>query len=282
MRKAGLLEKKPMKATPKMTAAAKNDTGTIKYTKYAYSPSRRYTEYESRYYFRAAPSALQGILEVDLFTRKDLAEGRKEPRFRIFLDYENKDFISWNAVEEKWSSAKIDMLDTGDGRYAYSYRGRNYAAETARKLVNRHLGTGNAQDVETAVLAFQLKVRKKELKGRHRLVPDMIDAYMDTVPDRLPADWMRFLNRRALEDGHCILYERGTGTGWCTCCRLHVRVPDTVRHNMTGKCTCGSRITYKSWKKQKCIAYDTRASVIQKCTDGQTFAYRQFHVRMKA
>ena len=59
-------------------------------------------------------------------------------------------------------------------------------------------------------------------------------------------------------------------------------MPDTVRHNMTGKCTCGSRITYKSWKKQKCIAYDTRASVIQKCTDGQTFAYRQFHVRMKA
>lgn len=282
MRKAGLLEKKPMKATPKMTAAAKNDTGTVKYTKYKYFPARRYTEYESRYYFRAAPSALQGRLEVDLFTRKDLAEGRKEPRFRIFLDYENKDFISWNAVEEKWSSAKIDMLDTGDGRYAYSYRGRNYAAETARKLVNRHLGTGNAPDVETAVLAFQLQVREKELKGRHRLVTDMIDAYMDTVPDRLPADWMRFLNRRALEDGHCILYERGTGTGWCTCCRLHVRVPDTVRHNMTGKCTCGSRITYKSWKKQKCIAYDTRASVIQKCTDGQTFAYRQFHVRMKA
>ena len=40
MRKAGLLDQKPMKATPKMTAAAKNDTGTVKYTKYAYSPSR--------------------------------------------------------------------------------------------------------------------------------------------------------------------------------------------------------------------------------------------------
>lgn len=80
MRKAGLLDQKPMKATPKMTAAAKSDTGTVKYTKYAYSPSRRYTEYESRYYFRAAPSALQGILEVDCLRERTL---RREEKNRV-------------------------------------------------------------------------------------------------------------------------------------------------------------------------------------------------------
>lgn len=281
MRKAGLLDQKPLTATRGMLAAAKKDTGTVKYAVHAYS-RRKYMEYESRYYFRAALSALEGILEVDLFTRKDLAEGKKDPRFRIFLDYEKEDFISWNVAAEKWSRAKIDMIDAGDERYLYSYRGRNYAAETTRKLVNRHLGTGNMQDVETAVLEFQLRVRKEELKSRHRLVTDVIDAYMDTVPGRLPADWMRFINRRVLEKGHCILYDAQSGTGYCTCCRLHVRVPGTVRHNMPGKCTCGSRITYKRWKMQKHITYDTKASLVQKCTDERNFVYRQFNVSMKA
>ncbi|MDE7266100.1 MAG: hypothetical protein K2N89_01380, partial [Lachnospiraceae bacterium] len=85
MRRAGLLDKKPLTATNKMLAAAKKDVGTVKYAQTMFS-KHRYTEYESRYYFRAAPSAVEGILEVCLFTRKDLAKGKKEPRFRIFLD----------------------------------------------------------------------------------------------------------------------------------------------------------------------------------------------------
>ncbi len=277
MRRAGLLDKKPLTATNKMLAAAKKDVGTVKYAQTMFS-KHRYTEYESRYYFRAAPSAVEGILEVCLFTRKDLAKGKKEPRFRIFLDYFKKDFESWDTVNEKWSRAKIDLLDTDDARYTYSYRGRNYAPETVRKLVNRFLGTGSMKDIETAVLDFQCRVRESELKNKHRLITDMIDGYMDTVPDKLPADWMRFINKKALE--HCIFFERKSGAGYCTCCRLHVRVPDTARHNMPGKCACGSRITYKSWKKQKYVTYRTKASIIQKCTDGQNFVYRQFMVYM--
>ena len=46
------------------------------------------------------------------------------------------------------------------------------------------------QDVETAVISFQMRVRKDELTKKHRLITDVIDGYMDTVPDRLPADWM--------------------------------------------------------------------------------------------
>lgn len=282
MRKAGLLDKKPLTATGKMLAEAKKDTGTVKYATFTYSTSRQNTEYESRYYFRAEPSAVDGILEVSLFTRKDLAEGKKEPRFRIFLDHEKKDFESWDTVNEKWSRAKIDMLDTGDARYTYSYRGRNHAPETVKKLVNRCLGTGSMKDVEAAVLDFQCRVREIELKNKHRLITDMIDGYMDTVPDKLPADWMRFINRKALEPGHCIFFERKSGAGYCTCCRLHVRVPATARHNMPGKCTCGSRITYKSWNKQKQFTYRIKASIIQKCTDGQNFVYRQFGVLMTA
>lgn len=282
MRKAGLLDQKPLTATPGMLAAAQKDRGTVKYAVYTYSSNRKYIEYETRYYFRAAPSALEGILEVDLFTRKDLAEGKKDPAVRIFMDYEKEDFASWNTSDKKWSSAKIDMLDTGDKRYTYSYRGKNYVTKAALKLVNRCLGTGNMADVETAVLCFQEKVRGAELKKKHRLITDMIDGYMDAVPDRLPADWMRFIRKRAFEGMHFIFYDKKSGKGYCTCCMLHVRVSVSVRHNMSGKCTCGSRITYKSWNKQKHITEKMTVSLIQKCTDGQNFIYRQFRAVMSA
>lgn len=277
MRKAGLLDKKPLTATNKMLAAAKNDTGVRKLAEYGYS-SYYYTEYESRYYFRAMMSANREILEVDLFTRKDLADGKTLPRFRIFLDREKPDFISWNMTGEKWSSARIDMLETGDERCRYSYRGRNYASGETLNTVNRYLKTGSMQDVETALIDFQAKVRGIELAKKHRLITDIIDGYMDTVPDRLPADWMKFINDRAL--GHSIMYKRGEKQGYCTHCRLHVPVPGGAKHNMDGKCTCGSRITYKSWQKQKTVSCYTKASVIQKCTDGQNYVYRQFNVEM--
>ena len=92
------------------------------------------------------------------------------------------------------------------GRYRYSYRGRNYASKGTLKLVNGYLKTGYIRDVETAVIDFQARVRKDELAKRHRLITDVIDGYMDTVPDRLPVDWMKFINDRAAK--HCIFYEK--------------------------------------------------------------------------
>lgn len=261
MRKAGLLDRPPLTATRGMLAAAIRDPGVIRY-------------------FRAKMSANAEILEVDLFTGKDLAADKREPRFRIFLDRGRDDFASWNTVEEKWSSAKIDMLETGDCGYTY-YRCRNHAAKETLNTVNRYLGTGNMQDVETAVAAFQAKIRKRQLDRKRRLVTDIIDGYMNTVPDRLPADWMRFINDRVLEPAHCIVFKRREKQGYCTHCMRRVPVPGNARHNMPGKCTCGSRITYKSWQKQKSIVYATRASVLMKCTDGQNRVYRQFYVRMR-
>lgn len=97
------------------------------------------------------------------------------------------------------------------------------------------------------------------------------------------ADWMKFINDRALASMHSIFYRAETGVGFCTHCRLHVPVPKNVKHNMQGKCRCGSRITYKSWRKQKSVRYyRVIVSLIQKCTDGQNYVYRQFSVDMYA
>ena len=276
MRKAGLLDKKPLTATRTMLETARRDTGTEKKVQTCYY-TYDYIEYETRFYFRAAVSAVKEILEVDLFTRKDLAAGKREPRFRIFLDREREDFISWNMVEEKWSRAKIDMLPTSDDRYSYSYRGRNFATRETLKLVNRYLKTGRMQDVETAVIDFQARIRKDELTKKHKLITDVIDGYMDTVPDRIPADWMKFINDRAVE--HCIFFEKEKKTGYCTHCRLEVPVLGHVTHNMPGKCRqCSASVTYKSWKKQKRVYSTMVVSILQRCTDGENCVYRQFRV----
>lgn len=278
MRKAGLLDKKPLTATRKMLDTAKKDTGTEKRAG-RWDSIDTYTEYESRFYFRAVVYSDRGILEVGLFTRRDLASGRTAPRFRIFLDRERQDFISWDMAHEKWSSAKIDMLETDDDRYSYSYRGRNHATGATLNVVNGYLYTGCMNDVETAVLDFQIKIRKTGLAQKHRFITDAIDGYMSMVPDRLPADWMKFINDRVLE--HSVFYMKEKKEGYCTHCRLHVPVPAGVRHNMPGKCSrCGISITYRSWRKQQHTKYRTTASVLQKCTDGVHYAYRQFSVDM--
>ncbi len=273
MRKAGLIDGKPLTATRAMLERAKGDRGVEKKAKTLFH-TYNYMEYETRFYFRAVSS--RGILEVDLFTRKDLAAGRKEPRFRIFLDRERKDFESWNTVEQKWSRAKIDMLETGDNRYRYSYRGRNHATAETLRTVNRYLGTGCQKDVETAVLDFQAGIRKCALQEKHRLITDAIDGYMDMVPDRLPAGWEKFLSDRVQE--HSIFYRKEEGTGYCTRCREYVCIPEGTRHGMQGKCTrCGAAATYRSWRKQKNTECRSRAALLQKCTDGVHFVYRQFH-----
>lgn len=273
MRKAGLIDGKPLTATRAMLERAKGDRGVEKRAETLFS-TYNYMEYETRFYFRAVSS--RGILEVDLFTRKDLAAGRTEPRFRIFLDRERKDFESWNTVEQKWSRAKIDMLETGDNRYRYSYRGRNHATAETLRTVNRYLGTGCQKDVETAVLDFQAGIRKCALQEKHRLITDAIDGYMDMVPDRLPAGWEKFLSDRVQE--HSIFYRKEEGTGYCTRCREYVCIPEGTRHGMQGKCTrCGAAATYRSWRKQKNTECRSRAALLQKCTDGVHFVYRQFH-----
>lgn len=104
---------------------------------------------------------------------------------------------------------------------------------------------------------------------------------MDTVPAVLPADWKKFINNRVLAPGHAVFYTKETGTGYCTHCGMQVPVPGKAVHNMQGKCgRCGSRATYKAWKKQKRASYRTKASLLQKCTDGGHYVYRQFDVRM--
>lgn len=102
---------------------------------------------------------------------------------------------------------------------------------------------------------------------------------MDMVPEKLPADWQRFINNRVLE--HSIFYKKEENSGYCTHCRGMVAMPTAVNHNMPGTCPgCGASVTYKNWKKQKHTTFRTTAALLQRCKDGEHYVYRQFFVDM--
>lgn len=279
MRRNHLIETTPLTATIKMLETAAGDSGEVKRYRGVYNAYYAYTEYQTRMYFRAVRRD-GDILEVDLFTRADLQQKCRAPRFRIFLDYEKKEDITYNCRTGRWSEAKLDNLDMKDGRYAfYAPQGRSIQTDAVSKTVNTYLHTGASLPVRDAVLGFQCAVRAGRLKKQHRIVTDRIDAYMNTVPE-LPKDFDRFAYREGFRNNQMLFFENKEKTGYCTACMRHVCLKGKIKHNEKGRCPqCGHSVIYKSWNKQKYADGSTKASIVQRCTDGVHYVYRQFGIK---
>ena len=280
MRKKSLLNTRPLTATAKMLKMAAEDKGELKSAK-VFRGSYSYTQYRTGCYFRAV--CREGnILEVDMFTRADLAKKDREPRFRIFLDYENKEDNTYDCVSGKWRKAKIDGLDWKECQNAlYVPQGKSIQTDTVRRLVNTYFHTGLSDSVWKAVLDFQNAVRADSLSKRHRIITDWIDQDMDMVPE-LPKNFDRFVHRKGFGDNHMLFFDNGSSKGYCTACMRHVPLKGRQENNVKGRCPqCGSSVTYKGWKRQKYADGITRVSILQKCEDGVHYVYRQFEARRK-
>ena len=274
MKKAGLLDKAPLMALPYMVQRAKNDIAERK--PYPYSHGYYYV-YKTRKYFRAQETCMEDVLEVDVYTRRDMVLDRKEPRFRIFLNNKEQDFITWDCVHSKWSKAKIDFLDYEDKDTAYSPGKKDQASEETKKVVNGFLGSSSMYDVGTAIRQFQVNIRKDALEKQHRLITDAIDERMAVVPN-LPPSFEKWVRSNTTED--YIFYK--DKTGYCDHCREMVSLREKPRHNTVGKCTrCGRTIIYKSWCKQLTVQDETRVEILQKLQDGTGYVLRSFAVRKR-
>lgn len=274
MKKAGLLDKAPLMALPYMVQRAKNDIAERK--PYPYSHGYYYV-YKTRKYFRAQETCMEDVLEVDVYTRRDMVLDRKEPRFRIFLNNKEQDFITWDCVHSKWSKAKIDFLDYEDKDTAYSPGKKDQASEETKKVVNEFLGSSSMYDVGTAIRQFQVNIRKDALEKQHRLITDAIDERMAVVPN-LPPSFEKWVRSNTTED--YIFYK--DKTGYCDHCREMVSLGEKPRHNTVGKCTrCGRTIIYKSWCKQLTVQDETRVEILQKLQDGTGYVLRSFAVRKR-
>lgn len=268
MKKKKLIQMAKLSATPEMVTMAKADSPVPK-------KSYWHTEYVYKcgIYLRAVQE--DSILQVALFTTDHLALNATEPLYTLFIDKDRDDFIGYDHLQNRWTSAMLFNLPLSNT----IYNSGKFCYPEEEKCIQGYLGS--QEDAFDAICTFQTKQRKRRILRKHKKLTDQWDVAMQSVPD-LPQDWEHWVKKTALTQNF-IFYEysrKGAKQGFCTWCEKEVPI-DHPRHNLEGTCSCCSqKIQYKAVKKAKIVATkDESAYLVQSC--GEKFVVREFIVRMK-
>ena len=113
MKKSMLLAMPMLTASPEMKQAAMADEPKKETTYYGHT-------YTTRTYFAYMNCLVQdGILKAAFFLPDHLRLDGNNPVYEVFLDKENRQFLTYDHLEKKWRDAKLDRLE---------WHGRNYYA----------------------------------------------------------------------------------------------------------------------------------------------------------
>lgn len=114
MKKSMLLAMPMLTASPEMKQAAMADEPKKETTYYGHT-------YTTRTYFAYMNCLVQdGILKAAFFLPDHLRLDGNNPVYEVFLDKENRQFLTYDHLEKKWRDAKLDRLE---------WHGRNYYAK---------------------------------------------------------------------------------------------------------------------------------------------------------
>lgn len=277
------LEKLPlMLATDEMMQMVKADKGKNKTIYRCYSNNEQYILYKKYTYIRAQ-IIQDSILEVSIFRREQMAAGIKEPAFIIFLDKSNGEFASYKVREEKWSNAKIDMLNDILERGEYLVENTVYEDEKSAKVVNEYFDTTN-QPIRRAVLQFQFDIRKEQLKEKYRRETDEIDDVMELVPE-LPTDFKSWMKEYGFYTSRFIAYhtdsQKKEREAYCLQCGSTIKVI-YPRRDKKCKCpVCKKEAILKPWKAARIREHSTMC-VLQRITDNTGWVARRINAIMIA
>lgn len=212
-----------------------------------------------------------GILKVALFIAENLRTGGNLPVFELFIDKENRKFITYDCLREKWLTAKLDMLPLPG--YVFTSE-KKWMSEADKKTVSQYLG--ETRSGYEGLINFQLKIRKDAVTMRHRRETDGWDNDLSQTPG-LPKDWEHWVNKVGIKENYIfyVYSKKGVHTGHCSFCGKDVPIKQP-RHNKTGRCPrCRHDITYKAvGKTGNLFTEKHRFYLIQRCESG--FIVRQF------
>jgi len=108
-----LLAMPMLTASPEMKQAAMADEPKKETTYYGHT-------YTTRTYFAYMNCLVQdGVLKAAFFLPDHLRLDGNNPVYEVFLDKENRQFLTYDHLEKKWRDAKLDRLE---------WHGRNYYA----------------------------------------------------------------------------------------------------------------------------------------------------------
>lgn len=233
-------------ATEEMKQIAASDMPRKEKTKYGYV-----TEVCDYYvYLRCVVQA--GILKAALFFPDYLRLDGNNPVYEVYLDKENRQFTTYDCLNQKWSEAKLDRLD-----WKHWYAKSSWVSEEEAAVIQTYLD--NDKRGASAILQFQRAVRDEQLVQRHRLETDPWDKDLEQVPE-LPKDWNRWVNKVAIQQNYIYYHYKkgGAKTGYCTYCEKEVPIKGHPHHNQEGYCSC------------------CRHPVVFKAYDGQTWTFDYF------
>lgn len=230
--------------------------------------------YTTRTYFAFMNCLVQnGILKAAFFLPDHLRLDGNNPVYEVFLDKEQRQFLTYDHLEKKWRDAKLDRLE---------WPGRNYyaicwASEKDAALVQDYFSGERGGDL--GILDFQRNVRDEQLEQRHKRITDCWDKDLAQVPE-LPKDWVHWVDKVAVRENYIFYhYKRGGAkTGYCTFCGKEVPISGHPYHNKKGRCTrCRHPVMFKALGRAGYFKTDRYyAYLVQRCRDG--FVIREFQV----
>jgi len=267
MKKKQLLELKRLTATDEMVQLAKEDIpvqkqkfGSVEYV------------YKCGLYIMAEVE--REILKVAMFFTDHLALSGREPMYSLFINRGKNDFIGYDHLCRKWTTATLNRVKIPQGIYG----SEKYCDEASTRCIQEYLETD--KDILDALLDFQLNLRRQNVLQRHKVITDQWDLVMRDVP-KLPREWERWIKKVGLRQNF-IFYEysrNGATQGYCTWCEKEVPIKNP-KHNQKGICSCcHHKIQYKSvGKMKKLVTDEDTAYLVQRYGDG--LVVREFMVKL--
>ena len=195
------------------------------------------------------------ILKVAFYKTELLTAGGRQPRYELFLNRKEQDFLTYAYAEKSWRTSMLhNFYRFGDLLYNIRF------SERDEKLIREYFGS--KEEPYRAIQKFQVNIREQQLLARHRKETDPWDAAMALVPP-LPKDWDRWVGKVGVAQNYMFYqYQRGGAkTGYCSYCdrTVPIRKP---KHNTLTKCPrCRKQVQFKAFGKmgrfrtEKNVAY---------------------------
>ena len=174
MKKKELLSLRKLYATPHMMEIAAEDIP--KKRTYSYWGGT-YTAEASKFDLFMRCALMGDILKVALYQPKSMRLGSRRPAFELFIDKEERKFLTYDYEKKRWLTAKLDRLEW---MQQYQTQTTRWISEKDAKIVMDYLGTDTGD--YWGILKFQRGIRADELKERHRKETDPWDADLTQTP----------------------------------------------------------------------------------------------------
>lgn len=258
MKKTMLSKLPDLIAPDKIIQMAKTDIPKRIKTYYGYRD-----EYKTDLYYHC--KLHDNILEVAIYETPTLRMGGNRPTYELFMDFENRDYITWDVAHEKFLTAKLENLTFNNT--SWFWRVSKYISKEDEEMIQTFL---NKEDEGIKCIAdFQNEIKRERLLAARAREVAPWDKQMEKVSD-IPKDFISWGERHAVRE-HFIFYtydKKGAKTGFCSYCKKEVPIAKP-KHNKEGVCKCcGQHIMFKSRGKVGSFSTNSYRSYLMQKIDG--------------